>query len=135
MLKRIEELMNDGQVFSFETTLSSKTFLNTVIDAKAKGYFVTLIFFWLDSVQLAKDRVRKRVLEGGHFIADHVIERRYKSGIKNLFTIYHMHVDSLLIYDNSNAEASLIAEKEKNNDFVIHASDKFQSIKAFYHEQ
>jgi predicted ABC-type ATPase len=84
---------------------------------------------------LAKDRVRKRVLEGGHFIADDVIERRYKSGIKNLFTIYQMHVDSLLIYDNSNAEASLIAEKEKNNDFIIHVSDKFQSIKAFYHEQ
>jgi transposase len=27
--------------------------------AKSKGYYITLIFFWLDSVELAKDRVQK----------------------------------------------------------------------------
>ena len=129
MLNRIDELMREGVDFSFETTLASKSFLQTIIDAKNNGYYVTLIFFWLDSVELAKDRVRKRVSEGGHYIPNDVIERRYKSGIKNLFGLYEMHVDSLLIFDNSDAQASLIAEKEKNSDYLIHSANKFQTLK------
>ena len=49
----------------------------TIERAKKEGYYVTLIFFWLESVELAKDRVIKIVSEGGHGIAPMVIERRY----------------------------------------------------------
>jgi len=65
MLKRIDELINSNQDFSFETTLSTKSFVYTINNAKSKGYYVTLIFFWLESIELAKDRVQKRVSEGG----------------------------------------------------------------------
>lgn len=82
MLKRINELINSNQDFSFETTLSTKSFIKTIEEAKSKGYYITLIFFWLESIELAKDRVRKRVTEGGHNIESNVIERRYKAGIK-----------------------------------------------------
>jgi len=68
MLKRIEELINSNQDFSFETTLSTKLFINTIEKAKSKSYYITLIFFWLESVELAKDRVQKRVMEGGNNI-------------------------------------------------------------------
>ena len=135
MLKRIDELMNSGQDFSFETTLSSKSFIQTIIDAKERGYYVTLIFFWLESVELAKNRVTKRVAEGGHNIEEVVIERRYKNGIKNLFHLYEKQVDYLLIYDNSNANAQLVAEKELNSEFQIHQLVKFQTIKAMSNEQ
>lgn len=135
MLKRIEELMNAGDDFSFETTLSTKSFVNTIIIAKSKGYYVTLIFFWLESVELAKDRVLKRVSEGGHNINQDVIERRYKSGIKNLFNLYEKHIDYLIIYDNSNTIAELVAEKEMNTQFQIHQLMKFQLIKALSYEQ
>ena len=135
MLKRIDELMNSGQDFSFETTLSSKSFIQTIIDAKARGYYVTLIFFWLESVELAKDRVLKRVSEGGHNIVENVIERRYKNGIINLFNLYETKVDYLLIYDNSNTNAQLVAEKELNSQYLIHQIAKFQTIKAISNEQ
>jgi predicted ABC-type ATPase len=136
MLKRIDELINSNQDFSFETTLSTKSFLNTIEFAKSKGYYVTLIFFWLESVELAQDRVRKRVTEGGHNIESDVIERRYKAGIKNLFKLYFDKVDSLLIYDNSTAESELIAEKEIEDElFTIHNSQKFNSLKMISNEQ
>ena len=135
MLKRIDELMNSGQDFSFETTLSSKSFIQTIIDAKERGYYVTLIFFWLESVELAKNRVTKRVAEGGHNIEEVVIERRYKNGIKSLFHLYEKQVDYLLIYDNSNANAQLVAEKELNSEFQIHQLVKFQTIKGISNEQ
>jgi predicted ABC-type ATPase len=136
MLKRIDELINSNQDFSFETTLSTKSFINSIEYAKTKGYYVTLIFFWLESVELAKDRVRKRVSEGGHNIESDVIERRYKAGIKNLFKLYFNKVDSLLIYDNSTAESELIAEKEIEDElFTIHNSQKFNSLKMISNEQ
>lgn len=136
MLKRIDELINSNQDFSFETTLSTKSFIKTIEEAKSKGYYITLIFFWLESIELAKDRVRKRVTEGGHNIESDVIERRYKAGIKNLFKLYVNKVDSLLIYDNSKAESELIAEKEiEDESFTIHNSQKFNSLKMISNEQ
>lgn len=59
MLKRIKELINTNQGFSFETTLSTKSFIKTIEKAKLKGYYITLTFFWLESIELAKDRVKK----------------------------------------------------------------------------
>jgi predicted ABC-type ATPase len=135
MLSRINELLNSHQDFSFETTLSTRSFINTIDLAKAKGYYITLIFFWLDSVQLAKNRVQKRVAEGGHNIVPEVIERRYKSGIKNLFELYADKVDSLLIYDNSTIESELIAEKEFNKQFTIYQPQKFNQLIEIANEQ
>lgn len=136
MLKRIDELINSNQDFSFETTLSTKSFTNTIENARSKGYYVTLIFFWLESIELAKDRVRKRVSEGGHNIEIDVIERRYIAGIKNLFSLYCNKVDSLLIYDSSKAESELIAEKEIEDElFTIYNNQKFNSLKIISNEQ
>ena len=59
MLKRIEELLNSNKDFSFETTLSTKSFINTIEKAKERGYYISLIFFWLESVELAKDGAKK----------------------------------------------------------------------------
>lgn len=134
MLHRIDELLNLGEDFAFETTLSTRTFIHRIEKAQSNGYFVTLIFFWLDSIELAIDRVNKRVKEGGHNIQTDVIERRYKSGISNLFKIYQNKVDSLLIYDNSNSESELIAEKEFDEDFSILNWSKFENLKYYYNE-
>lgn len=135
MLKRIEELLASCQDFAFETTLSTKSFIHTIKKAQANGYYVTLIFFWLESIELAKERVQNRVSEGGHHIDSDIIERRYKAGIKNLFQLYAKRVDSLLIYDNSNLESELIAEKEMVEDhFIVHLPQKFNALKRFSNE-
>jgi predicted ABC-type ATPase len=63
------------------------------IIAQQAGFRVSLLFFWLNSIDLAIDRVRIRVSEGGHYIENHVIKRRYLRGIKNLFEIYLPIVD------------------------------------------
>jgi predicted ABC-type ATPase len=134
MLSRIDELIQSNQDFSFETTLSTRSFINTIQIAKAKGYFVTLIFFWLDSIDLAKDRVQRRVAEGGHNIEPAVIERRYVSGINNLFNLYSEEVDSILIYDNSSLDPELIAEKEMYQHFKILQNEKFIQLQQIANE-
>ena len=108
MLNRINELLNKGVSFSFETTLSTKSFRSFILKAKEKGYKVTLLYFWLQTIELAKERVKTRVLEGEHNIPEENIERRFKRGINKLFEIYIDVVDALLIFDNSFGKQQLI---------------------------
>jgi predicted ABC-type ATPase len=135
MLTRIDELINSQEDFSFETTLSTRSFISKINTARERGYYITLIFFWLESIQLAKDRVKNRVAEGGHNIEAEVIERRYTAGIRNLFKLYADKVDSLLIYDNSNIASDLIAEKDLNGTFTIYQPTKFNNLKLIANEQ
>jgi predicted ABC-type ATPase len=78
MLNRINELLSENENFAFETTLSTKSYKHKIIKAKEKGFRVTMLFFRLQTIELAKERVKTRVSEGGHNIDPEVIERRYK---------------------------------------------------------
>lgn len=49
-----------------------------------KDYRLELAFFCLDSIDKAKERVRIRVENGGHFVPDQEIEERYRLGYKHL---------------------------------------------------
>jgi len=53
MLSRINELLAQGKSFAFETTLATKSYAGKIEKAKSNGYQVTLLFFWLKSINLA----------------------------------------------------------------------------------
>lgn len=128
MLQRITDLLAREETFAIETTLASRT-LNTLVEkAQANGYNVKLIFFWLNSTQLAVRRVAQRVKEGGHNIPENVIKRRYVAGIKNLFKIFIPIVDSWLIADNSAVPRILIAEGGIDIDTVIYDKERYNDI-------
>ena len=132
MLHRITELVSQNENFAFETTLATRSYKNRILDAKEKHYNVTLLFFWLKNPELAKERVKTRVLEGGHIIAEDVIERRYYKGIKNLFEIYLSIVDQALIFDNSEGKHNLIAEISATEELNIINEVKFNELKNYY---
>ena len=110
MLSRINELISKGEDFAFETTLSTRSYVNTIKKAKEKGYFVTIVYFWLSSPELAIERVKIRVEEGGHNIPKEVIIRRYYSGIKNMFNLYIPIADFWMFIDNSKTPFEVLAE-------------------------
>lgn len=132
MLKRINELIESGENFAFETTLSTRSYIHTVKKAKEKGYNVVLLFFWLQRAELAIERVKERVKEGGHNIPTEVIKRRYKKGIYNLFELYLPAIDSVLIFDNSEGKHELIAEKIEGNQLTLLNKKKFIRLKEYY---
>lgn len=104
MLQRMDDLLSEGEDFAFETTLATRSYVKFVERAQAKGYFVTLLYFWLPTPEQAIERVATRVSEGGHNIPSDVIRRRYANGIKNLTTLYTPICDYWTIYDNSAAD-------------------------------
>ena len=132
MLNRINELLLENENFAFETTLSTRSYKPKIQEAKEKGYFTTLLFFWLKNTDLAKERVEIRVKEGGHNIPKDVIERRYKKGILNLFEIYLPIVDEVFIFDNSEGKHQLIAEKNFGEEINIISDLKFNELKNYY---
>jgi predicted ABC-type ATPase len=128
MLNRIDVLMEREESFSFETTLAAKSYHGLIKKAQEKGFTVILLFFWLRSIDLAKARVATRVLEGGHNIPSDVIERRYKSGITNLFRIYLPLVDEWFVYDSSEPAIELIAENNKASFIRIKNLKKWRQL-------
>lgn len=132
MLNRIDELFKSQENFAFETTLATKTYKQKIKFGKENDYNTTLLFFWLRNSNLAKERVKTRVKEGGHNIPTDVIERRYISGIKNLFDIYLEIVDQVLIFDNSEGKPILIADKNFGEEIIIHNLEQFNDLKSYY---
>jgi predicted ABC-type ATPase len=130
MLKRIDELLTSKADFAFETTLSSKSYVNTVKEAQENGYNVTLIYFWLNSVDLAKERVKVRVSEGGHNIPAEVIDRRYKLGLENLFKLFIPVVDYWMIFDNSSNDSNLISEGGRGEENKVYDKEIWRTLNA-----
>ena len=128
MLQRIEDLLEREETFSIETTLATKSYINLVRRAQAKGYTVRLLFFWLNSPELALLRIAERVSKGGHNIPEPIVRRRYVAGISNLFRLFMNEVDYWTIYDNSEYPAVQVAIGEKNDKTTIIIESKFKTI-------
>ena len=84
--------------------------MNTIRQAQDKYYEVTVLYFWLNSPELAIQRVRDRVKAGGHNIPEEVVRRRYLMGLKYLFETYIPICDRWVLADNSKIPFSVIAE-------------------------
>lgn len=132
MLNRINELLIDNENFAFETTLATRSYKDKIIAARQRGYTVTLLFFWLQNTELAKERVKIRVSEGGHNVEPEVVERRYFKGIRNLFDIYLPIIDGVLFFDNSEGRHELIAQKTVDGQLTIINQSKFKKLKYYY---
>lgn len=128
MLRRMQELFTQNEDFAFETTLSSRSFVGQIKQAKELGYVVNLVYYWLDSVELAIERVKTRVSEGGHHIPTDTIIRRYSAGLKNFINLYRDKVDYWILIDNSQTEPHLIAEGKSSENYQIANQIKWQLI-------
>jgi predicted ABC-type ATPase len=71
------------------------------VDTSPQGYHVHLVFLWLNSPELAIERVAERVRVGGHHIPDETVRRRYERGLSNFFQLYRPIVDSWEVMDVS----------------------------------
>ena len=110
LLKEIDQFISNKDDFAFETTLAGKTYINLIKEAKSKGYSVHILFLWIPSLQLAKERIKQRVKQGGHHVPDEDIKRRLERSLKNFFDLYMSLADSWEIFDNSAAKPAPIVK-------------------------
>ena len=132
MLMKINYLLERKADFAIETTLATRSLLQIVRQAQQQNYETTVLYFWLNSPELAIERVRDRVESGGHHIPDAVIRRRYVMGLQYLFDVYIPVIDRWILADNSKPPFSVVAEGSKD---VIYIKDneKYQLIQRIAH--
>src|ERR1035437_2342419 len=135
MIHRVNELIEQQVDFAFETTLSTLSLQGIIASAKEKDYVITLVYIWLKSPEMAIQRVRKRVSEGGHDIPDETIIRRYNSGLNNLFELYMPISDFWMVIDNSESPLTLVAEGLINEEEQIYNKDIWDKIKSLTNEK
>lgn len=132
MYKRIRELIAAKKTFALETTLASRSIVKLLQGAQEKGYYVTLLYFWLNTPDLAVERVKNRVAAGGHNVTESTIRRRYEAGIHNLFELYLPICDFWMIADNSLSPLEVIAKGfKKNNKRTIYNSVVYKKLETY----
>jgi len=104
--------------FAFETTLGANTIPALLAQGAARGIEVHIWYAGLSSPELHIERVRRRVLEGGHDIPEADIRRRYERSRINLIHLLPK-LAALRVYDNS-ADADLAAGKAPAPRLVLH---------------
>ena len=128
MLARLDELARQRASFAFETTLASRSFAPWLRDLRASGYAVHLFFLWLSSPDLAVERVADRVRSGGHNVPADTIRRRYRAGVRNLFSLYQPIVTTWAVYDCSGLQSQLIAEGLESAPLKVYDTQVWASI-------
>ena len=103
------ELLEEGQTFTFETVMSHRSKIEFMREARARGYRVYLYFVATDDPAINIDRVHRRVLQGGHPVADDKVIDRYRKSIA-LMTEACEVAHRAYIFDNSGSKHKLLAE-------------------------
>ncbi len=138
MLERVDILLSEKSSFAIETTLATKSYVGLTKKAQSLGYEVVLMYFWLESYDMALRRVAKRVREGGHFIPDEDVKRRYEGGIRNLVDLFIPVVNRWSVYDNSDynfRNPQLIAKNEEDKSVIIENEEIWLKLQSYGKEK
>ena len=112
MLEQIHSLAERSVDFGFETTLSGKAYVKLLQKMKKGGYLIHIFYLWISDVELALERIRLRVRNGGHHIPEAIVRRRFGRSLPNFLRVYKPLADSWTIFDNSGDVPQMIAFKE-----------------------
>ena len=132
MLMKINYLLGRYEDFAIETTLATRSLIKIITEAQSVGYEVHILYFWLNSPELAIKRVKDRVAAGGHNIPDNVVRRRYTMGLQYFFDTYSPICDKWILADNSRSPFTIVAEGTKKLKY-IKDNEKFRQIWSIAH--
>jgi predicted ABC-type ATPase len=98
--------------FLLETTLSGNREVRLIERLRAAGYTIDVYFVCLSSAEVNVQRVRLRVLKGGHDVPVDDIVRRYSRSLENLRAVLPM-TDRAVLFDNSGGGHREVARFEE----------------------
>jgi predicted ABC-type ATPase len=84
-----------------ESTISGKTLVRHICDARKQGYHVYILHIYLESVELSIYRVQLRVKQGGHNVPEDALRRRFPKSRENFWKRYRHLAHEWELYYNS----------------------------------
>lgn len=119
-IKLRNEAIRQGKSFNEETTLCGKTIIKLFEKLKENGYKIDLYYVRLKNSDIALERIKSRVANGGHDIPAEKVRRRYEESRNSLEKVIPF-CNSVSIFDNSESFRRLAAIKEGK---LIQKADK-----------
>jgi predicted ABC-type ATPase len=113
-------LLKTARTFSFETVFSHPDKVKFINIANKKGYRTYLYFVSTISPEINIERIKQRVLEGGHEVPEDKIRERYYRSLKNLRPAIQQSYRTF-IFDNSGKGLNLLAAVTPSKNINIEA--------------
>ncbi len=114
-VKRIEDCLNKGINFTQETTLSGARTVKTIKRARELDYFIRLYYVGVNSSEESINRIKNRVIKGGHNISDEDVKRRYNKRFEDLSRVLP-YCNKVHFFDNENG---FVEKAEYKNGMLI----------------
>ena len=111
-LRRIDSFFASVTSFAIETTLSGMVHIKTLRRAKELGYKSTIIYVFVDSPEVCIARIAARVKNGGHYIPDEDVRRRYVRSKHNFLKVYATLACHWTLFYNGASQADMVARKD-----------------------
>jgi len=124
LISEVKSRIERNENFSFESTLSGKTWLPILEKAIAAGYNLNIYFLYLKTIEKNLSRIKQRVSMGGHNIPKNSVLRRHPRCFENFWNLYRVISNNWIIIDNSNSVPREIMTKLEYD-----ALDKSSKIK------
>lgn len=134
VLKKLDKLLLNKKSFAIETTLSGKNHIKTIERAKSLGYRTVIIYSYLDNPTMCENRIKIRVLNGGHNIPKEDISRRFYRSIENFYKIYKDLVDEWILFYNGTSDYAKIAKCKNHNIEILNETLYNNFIKDFLND-
>jgi predicted ABC-type ATPase len=112
-IREINQCLEKNISFTQETTLAGKRVEKTILQARKQGYYISLFYLGLDSMEESLRRIENRVRKGGHSIPPEDVRRRYESRYEALGRVLP-YCDEVVFYDNENGFVK-VAEMRNNH--------------------
>jgi len=100
-------LVKAGADFAFETTLATLTYAQKIHTWRRSGCIVSLVYLRLPTIEASVERVRRRVVAGGHGIPEDIIRRRFGKSSAYFENLYRLLVDKWYIFDSVEGDFAL----------------------------
>lgn len=116
--ERVNELVKNNKSIMVESTLSGQYLVRLMHRMRKHGYKIELVYLFLENPAMCIERIKERVLKGGHHVPDDVVTRRYHKSKQNFWNTYKDLSDRWFLVYNSKQEFTEIALGMKH-DYVV----------------
>lgn len=131
LIEEARSLIAAKASFAIESTLSGKTYVAMIREAKAQGYRFLLHYIMIGSGDQAVGRVALRVKIGGHHVPEDDVRRRFERSRKHFMEDYLPLADEWVLWDNALPPHRQIADSSTHNLEQLQtmlASNKVQEV-------
>lgn len=125
---RLKEYIQNNANFILESTLSGKYMKTKIEEAKSAGFRISIFSTYLNSPDDCIQRIKIRVKNGGHFVPDEDVRRRFSRSKSNFWNIYKGLSDDWTLIYNSSDQGSKRVAFGKANTFLIESNELFSKF-------